>query len=50
MPSIIVEAAFHTNALDAEFIKDGEFQKLAMMGVAKAYRLYKEGAEVMSFP
>jgi len=49
VPSIIVEAAFHTNALDAEFIKDGEFQKLAMMGVAKAYRLYKEGAECDEF-
>ncbi|MGY3232543.1 hypothetical protein ACVWWJ_004027 [Luteibacter sp. HA06] len=43
MPSIIVETAFHTNASDAELLKDPEFQKLSMMGVAKGYRLYTEG-------
>lgn len=49
MPSIIVETAFHTNASDAEFLKDPEFQKLSMMGVAKGYRLYTEGKSCETF-
>lgn len=43
MPSAIVEVGFHTNKLDAQLLKDSEFQKLAMRGVAKGYRLYREG-------
>ena len=49
IPSIIVETAFHTNASDAEFLKDPEFQKLSMMGVAKGYRLYTEGKACETF-
>lgn len=42
MPSAIVEVGFHTNAEDARFLKEDEFQKLAMRGIAKGYRLYRE--------
>lgn len=45
MPSIIVEAGFHTNPSDAEFIKDTEFRRVSMMGVAKAYKLFREGRD-----
>jgi N-acetylmuramoyl-L-alanine amidase len=41
MPSVIVEVGFHTNPQDAAFLKDREFQVLAMRGVAKGYRLYR---------
>lgn len=43
MPSAIVEVGFHTNKADAQLLQDAEFQKLAMVGVAKGYRLYREG-------
>ncbi len=49
MPSIIVETGFHTNPSDAEFIKDPEFRKASMMGVAKAYKLFKEGRSCENF-
>lgn len=49
MPSIIVETGFHTNPSDAELIKDTEFQRTSMMGLAKAYRLFKEGRECEEF-
>ncbi|NII52792.1 N-acetylmuramoyl-L-alanine amidase [Luteibacter sp. SG786] len=41
MPSVIVEVGFHTSPKDAEFLKKREFQVLAMRGVAKGYRLYR---------
>jgi N-acetylmuramoyl-L-alanine amidase len=41
MPSVIVEVGFHTNPQDAEFLQDRTFQALAMRGVAKGYRLYR---------
>jgi N-acetylmuramoyl-L-alanine amidase len=41
MPSVIVEVGFHTNATDASFLLDRTFQALAMRGVAKGYRLYR---------
>lgn len=41
MPSVIAEVGFHTNPKDAEFLKKREFQVLAMRGVAKGYRLYR---------
>ena len=49
MPSIIVETAFHTNVGDAELLKDPEFRKISMMGVAKGYRLYTEGKSCQKF-
>jgi hypothetical protein len=49
MPSIIIETAFHTNAGDAELLKDAEFRKMSMMGVAKGYRLYAEGKSCERF-
>ena len=41
MPSVIVEVGFHTNPKDAEFLKKRDFQVLAMRGVAKGYRLFR---------
>jgi N-acetylmuramoyl-L-alanine amidase len=41
MPSVIVEVGFHTNAHDAAFLRERSFQALAMRGVAKGYRLFR---------
>jgi N-acetylmuramoyl-L-alanine amidase len=43
MPSVIVEVGFHTNPEDALLLRNREFQGLAMRGVAKGYRLFREG-------
>ncbi|WP_165973564.1 N-acetylmuramoyl-L-alanine amidase family protein [Luteibacter rhizovicinus] len=43
MPSVIVEAGFHTNPNDAEMLTNRRFQLLSMRGVEKGYRLYSEG-------
>jgi|SRR6187402_80575 len=43
MPSVIVEVGFHTNPEDALLLRNPEFQGLAMRGVAKGYRLFREG-------
>jgi hypothetical protein len=43
MPSVIVEVGFHTNPQDALLLRNRDFQGLAMRGVAKGYRLYREG-------
>jgi len=43
MPSIIVEVGFHTNAQDAAAMQDHLFVDASMRGVAKGYRLFKEG-------
>jgi len=43
MPSVIVEVGFHTNPQDALLLRNKEFQGLAMRGVAKGYRLFREG-------
>jgi N-acetylmuramoyl-L-alanine amidase len=42
MPSVIVEVGFHTNPQDALLLRNREFQSLAMRGVAKGYRLFRE--------
>lgn len=49
MASIIVEAGFHTNPSDAELIKDAEFRRVSMMGVAKSYSCSRRGANVRNF-
>ena len=49
MPSVIVEVAFHTNGQDAEALNDLRFQAAAMKGVAKGYRLYKQGDDCAEF-
>lgn len=43
MPSVIVEIGFHTNAEDAEALKDYEFMGKSMAGLAKGYRLFNDG-------
>lgn len=43
MPSVIVEAAFHTNPDDALALQDPNFRVAAMKGVEKGYRLWREG-------
>ncbi|MBA8681178.1 N-acetylmuramoyl-L-alanine amidase family protein [Stenotrophomonas tumulicola] len=43
MPSVIVEAAFHTNPDDALALQDPVFRAAAMKGVEKGYRLWREG-------
>lgn len=43
MPSVIVEAAFHTNPEDALALQDPVFRTAAMKGVEKGYRLWREG-------
>jgi len=49
MPSMIVEVGFHTNPNDAKLLLDPDFQRLAMRGVAKGMRLFREGASCESF-
>jgi len=43
MPSVIIEAGFHTNATDAAALQDPVFRTAAMKGVEKGYRLNGEG-------
>ena len=43
MPSVIIEAGFHTNATDAAALQDPIFRTAAMKGVEKGYRLNGEG-------
>jgi hypothetical protein len=43
MPSVIVEVAYHSNALDAAALQDPIFRTASMKGVEKGYRLYREG-------
>lgn len=49
MPAAIVEVGFHTNKEDAALLKDPEFQRLAMRGVAKGYRLFRENKPCADF-
>lgn len=49
MPSVIVEVGFHTNPRDAEFLKNRQFQALAMRGVAKGYRLFRDNLPCADF-
>jgi N-acetylmuramoyl-L-alanine amidase len=49
MPSVIVEVGFHTNPEDALLLRNREFQGLAMRGVAKGYRLFREGKPCEDF-
>jgi N-acetylmuramoyl-L-alanine amidase len=49
MPSIIIEAGFHTNPTDADALNDSLFQRVAMRGVAKGYRLYRENRDCREF-
>ncbi|MEK8034066.1 N-acetylmuramoyl-L-alanine amidase [Ideonella sp. DXS29W] len=43
MPSVIIEAGFHTNASDAAALQNPVFRTAAMKGVEKGYRLTGEG-------
>ncbi|PSM15723.1 N-acetylmuramoyl-L-alanine amidase [Stenotrophomonas maltophilia] len=43
MPSVIIEAGFHTNASDAAALLDPAFRTASMKGVEKGYRLFREG-------
>ncbi len=43
MPSVIVEAAFHTNPNDALALQNPVFREASMKGVEKGYRLWREG-------
>lgn len=43
MPSIIVEAAYHSNPDDALALQDPIFREASMKGVEKGYRLWREG-------
>jgi hypothetical protein len=49
MPSVIVEVGFHTNPDDAKLLLDRDFQQLAMRGVAKGYRLFRENKPCEEF-
>jgi hypothetical protein len=49
MPSVIVEVGFHTNPEDSLLLRNREFQGLAMRGVAKGYRLFREGKPCEDF-
>ena len=43
MPTVIVEAGFHTNPRDAVFLLNPDYQRDIMRGVEKGWRLYTEG-------
>ncbi|WMJ69159.1 hypothetical protein [Stenotrophomonas sp. 24(2023)] len=45
MPSVIIEAGFHTSASDAVALQDPVFRTASMKGVEKGYRLYREGKD-----
>ncbi len=49
MPSVIVEAAFHTNPSDALALQDPDFRAAAMKGVEKGVRLYRQEAPCQPF-
>jgi N-acetylmuramoyl-L-alanine amidase len=49
MPSIIVEAGFHTNPDDAAALQDPVFRTAAMKGVEKGYRLFAQGKPCETF-
>jgi len=49
MPSVIIEAGFHTNPSDAAALKDPVFRTAAMKGVEKGYRLNAEGKSCEPF-
>jgi hypothetical protein len=49
VPSMIVEVGFHTNVSDAKALQEPQFHKLAMRGVAKGMRLFREGASCAPF-
>lgn len=49
MPSALLEIGFHTNPSDAAFMKNVDFRRLAMRGVAKGYSIYSEGKICVPF-
>jgi len=49
MPSVIVEAAFHTNPSDALALQDPNFRAAAMKGVEKGVRLFRKEAPCQPF-
>lgn len=49
MPSAIVEVGFHTNASDAEALKNPLFRDAAMRGVEKGFRLFRQGKGCETF-
>ncbi|HEY4091843.1 MAG TPA: N-acetylmuramoyl-L-alanine amidase [Luteibacter sp.] len=49
IPAVIVEVGFHTNPEDAAYLVDSHFQSVSMKGVAKGYRLYRDGKDCAPF-
>ena len=49
MPTVIVEAGFHTNPRDAVFLLNPDYQRDIMRGVEKGWRLYTEGKPCTPF-
>ena len=45
MPSLVVEVAFHTNAVDAAALQDPAFRQASMKGLEKGYRLFRDGKD-----
>lgn len=49
MSTVIAEVGFHTNPDDQAALKDPVFQKAAMLGFEKGYRMYREGKSCSAF-
>lgn len=49
MPAIVVEVAYHSNPADAAALQDPVFQRAAMKGVEKGYRLHAENKPCKPF-
>jgi hypothetical protein len=49
MPAVLVEVAFHSNAEDADALKDENFRAAAMRGMEKGYRLHSAGMPCLTF-
>ncbi|UPG89540.1 N-acetylmuramoyl-L-alanine amidase [Luteibacter aegosomaticola] len=49
VPAVIVEVGFHTNPDDVKYLTNPLFKYKAMAGVAKGYRLYRDGRTCAPF-
>lgn len=49
MPSVVVEVAYHSNALDAVALQDPIFRAASMKGVEKGYRLWASETACVPF-
>lgn len=45
MPSVLVELAYHDNPSDAAMLLDPTFRSAAVKGIAKGWRLFREGKQ-----